>query len=133
MKKEKFPWMSYVITGAGIGFPITVLSMILLGGFSQAAKELLIWLVASILFGATSGLFFVRMNIKPIVATGLHFVCCLAIASGSCWLCGYAESFLELLGALVPMFTLIYAVVYLAIFFAMKREEKKINKTLDAE
>jgi len=35
MKNTRFPWMSYVISGAGIGFPITVLSMILIGGLRR--------------------------------------------------------------------------------------------------
>jgi FtsH-binding integral membrane protein len=133
MKKNNFPWMSYAISGAGIGFPITVLSMILIGGFNQASRELLIWLVASILFGVTSGMFFRKMNMSPIAATVLHFGCCLLIASGACWLCGYAESFLELLGALVPMFSLIYAGVYLAVFIGMKREAEQINRALEQE
>ena len=131
MKNERFSWMSCVISGAGIGFPITVLSMILIGGFNQATRELLIWLVASILFGLTSGLFFHKMNMSLIAATVLHFGCCLLIASGACWLCGYAESFLELLGALVPMFCLIYAGVYLAVFIGMKREAEQVNKALE--
>lgn len=133
MKNTRFPWMSYVISGAGIGFPITVLSMILIGGFTQAARELMIWLVASILFGVTSGLFFQKLNLKLLIATALHYVCCLVIASGSCWLCGYADSIPELLGALVPMFTLIYAGVYLVIFFGMKREAERINRVLEQE
>lgn len=133
MKKNNFPWMSYAISGAGIGFPITVLSMILIGGFNQASRELLIWLVASILFGVTSGMFFHKMNMSLIAATVLHFGCCLLIASGACWLCGYAESFLELLGVLVPMFSLIYAGVYLAVFIGMKREAEQINRALEQE
>jgi len=131
MKNARFPWMSYVITGAGIGFPITVLSMILIGGFNQASRELLIWLVASILFGVTSGMFFQKVNMSLIAATVLHFGCCLLIASGAGWLCGYADSFLELLGAMVPMFSLIYAGVYLAIFIGMKREAERVNKVLE--
>ena len=133
MKNTKFPWMSYVICGSGIGFPATVLSMILIGGFTGIARELLIWLAASILFGVLSGLCFQKLNLKPITASALHFVCCLAVASGACWLCGYAENMPELLIVLVPMFTLIYVGVYLAIFFSMKREAARINQALKEE
>jgi FtsH-binding integral membrane protein len=71
--------------------------------------------------------------ITIITATALHFACSLGIASGAGWLCGYADSFLELVWAMVPVFVLVYAVVYLSIFFAMKREAARINKALEAE
>ena len=133
MKKNHASWISYALTGAGIGFPVTVLCMTLIGGFNQATRELLVWLAASVLFGLTSGLFFENKNLKLLTATGLHFVCCLAIAAASGWLCGYSESFLSLLGSILPVFLAIYVIVYLCVFFAMKQEAKKINKSLGAE
>ncbi len=133
MKKNTFPWMSYAIYGAGIGFPVTVLCMMLIGGYNQAVRELMIWMVASVLFGLASGLVFQKLNLKLIAATALHFACCLVIASGAGWLCGYADSFLELLGAMVPIFVLVYAAVYLSIFFGMKREAEQINRALEQE
>lgn len=131
MKKNHFPWLTYAITGTGIGFPVTAVCMLLIGGFNQATRELLIWMVASVLFGLTSGLVFQKLNLKLIAATALHFACCLAIASTAGWLCGYADSFLELLGGMVPLFVLVYACVYLAIFFGMKREAERINRALE--
>ena len=133
MKKNNESLFSFALAGTGIGFPVTVLCMTLIGGFNQATRELLIWLAASVLFGIVSGLFFQKTNLKPIAATALHAVCCLVIASAAGWLCGYAESFLKLLWAILPVFLLIYIVVYLVVFFAMKQEAKKINKTLDEE
>lgn len=133
MKKNNESLFSFALAGTGIGFPVTVLCMTLIGGFNQATRELLIWLAASALFGLTSGLFFQNLNWKLLTATALHFVCCLVIASTAGWLCGYGESFLKLLWAILPVFLLIYIVVYLVVFFAMKQEAKKINKTLDAE
>ena len=64
MKKNHASWISYALTGAGIGFPVTVLCMTLIGGFNQATRELLIWLAASVLFGVTSGLFFENKSLK---------------------------------------------------------------------
>ena len=133
MKKNSESLISFALNGTGIGFPVTVLCMALIGGYNQATRELLIWMGASALFGVTSGLFFRKQNLKPLTATVLHFACCLIIASGAGWLCGYADSFLGLLGAMLPVFVLVYAVVYLAAFFAMKREAARINKTLDTE
>ena len=133
MKKNNFPWMSFILNGTGIGFPITALCMLLIGGYNSATREILVWMVASALFGLTSGLFFQKLNLTLITATALHFACSLGIASGAGWLCGYADSFLALLGGMLPVFVLVYAVVYLSIFCIMKREAKQINKALEAE
>ncbi len=131
MKKNTTPWMQYILTGTGIGFPITVLCMILIGGFSQAARELLIWMAASALFGLVSGLFYQKLNLDLLTATGLHAVCCLAIATTACWLCGYADSIWSLLNGILPVFALVYTFVYLAVFLIMTREARQINKSLE--
>lgn len=133
MKKNHFPWLSYAITGTGIGFPVAVLCSLLIGGYNEYIGELLIWMVASVLFGLASGLFFEKLNLNMIVASVSHFVCCLLIASTAGWLCGYAGSFLELLGGMLPMFVLVYAAVYLVIYFSMKQEAEKINRTLEEQ
>lgn len=133
MKQNRIPWMQYALSGTGIGFPVTALCMLLIGGFSQATKEILIWVTASALFGVTSGLFFQKLNLKLLTATLLHFICCLLIGSLAGWLCGYAESFLELLAGMVPVFILVYGIVYLCIYLSMKREAERINRALEAE
>ena len=131
MKKNNIPWMEYALTGTGIGFPVTAICMLLIGGVNQATKELLIWAAASALFGLTSGLFFQKLNLKLLTATALHFVCCLSIGSGAGWLCGYGASFLELLAGMVPVFIAVYAIVYLCVYLGMKREAEKINRALE--
>ncbi len=133
MKKNNDSWISFALNGTGIGFPVTALCMLLIGGYNPVIREILVWMVASALFGLASGLFFQKQNLNLLTATALHFVCCLSIASGAGWLCGYADSFLALLGGMVPVFVLVYAVVYLSIFCIMKREAKQINKALEAE
>lgn len=131
MKKNHESWITFALNGTAIGFPITALCMLLIGGYNSATREILVWMAASALFGLTSGLFFQKLNLKLLTATALHFVSSLITASAAGWLCGYADSFLELVWAMVPVFILVYAVVYLSIFFAMKREAKKINKSLE--
>ena len=133
MKKNHVSWMSYALNGTGIGFPVTVLCMLLIGGYNGASREILVWMVASALFGLTSGLFFQKLNLNLITATALHFVCSLGIASTAGWLCGYAESFLELLMGMLPVFVVVYVAVYLSVLFTMKLEADKINKALKAE
>jgi hypothetical protein len=133
MKKNTFPWISHALSGTGIGFPVTALCMLLIGGWNNVTREILVWMAASALFGIVSGLFFRKVNLHLLTATALHCVCCLGIASLAGWLCGYAASFLELVGSMIPVFALVYAAVYLSIFFAMKREAAQINKALEAE
>lgn len=133
MKQNKIPWMQYALTGTGIGFPVTAVCMLLIGGMNQATKEILIWMAASGLFGLMSGLFFQKLNLNLLTATALHFVCCLLTGTCAGWLCGYADSFLALLGGIMPVFVLVYVIVYLCVFFAMKREAEQINRTLEKE
>lgn len=131
--KKNIPWLEYALTGTGIGFPVSAVCMLLIGGLNQATREILVWAAASALFGVASGLFFHKLNLKLLTATALHFLCCLLIGSGAGWLCGYADSFLELLSAMVPVFVVVYVIVYLCIYFGMKREAEKINRALEKE
>lgn len=133
MKQNKIPWMQYALTGTGIGFPVTAVCMLLIGGMNQATKEIRIWVVASALFGMASGLCFQKLNLKLLTASVLHFVFCLVIGSMAGWLCGYADSFLELLTGMLPVFVLVYGIVYLCIYLSMKREAEQINKALGEE
>ena len=129
--KHNESWISFALAGTGIGFPITALCMLLIGGNNQATREILIWMGASALFGLVSGLFFQKCNLKLLTATVLHFVCCLVIASTAGWLCGYAESFLSLLAAMLPVFLAVYGAVYLFAFLSMRKEAAQINKALE--
>lgn len=133
MKKNHESWITHILNGTGIGFPITATCMLLIGGYNPVTREILVWMVASALFGLTTGLFFQKLNLKLLTATALHFICCLVIASAAGWLCGYADSFLALLGGMLPLFVIVYAAVYLSVFFSMKREAAQINKALEAE
>ena len=131
MKKQNMSWLDYALQGTGIGFPVTALCLILIGGWSDMAKGILIWMAASALFGLFSGLFFTRCSLSLPVATGLHFLCCLAVAAAAGWLCGYTDSLLALATGILPLFLVIYVVLYLLIYFGMKREEKRINQALE--
>ena len=131
MKKNHESLLSFVLAGTGIGFPVTALCMLLIGGWNQVTREILIWMGASALFGVASGVFFRKEDMNLLAATALHFVCCLGIASAAGWFCGYAQSFPALLWSILPVFLGIYALVYLSVFFSMKREAEKINKSLE--
>ena len=133
MKKNHCFVGQFVMSGLAVGFPVTVACMGLIGGFTGPVKELLIWMVASALFGLVSGLFFQKLNLNALAATALHCVCCLLIAATACTLCGYGAGFGEILLAVLPVFVVVYAVVYGCIYAAMRREAKKINEVLNQE
>lgn len=128
MKKSVF-WNAVI--GMGFGSPITVVCMTLIGGFNEATRELLVWVVASALYGVLSGVMYFGKKELPLpVALGVHCVGCLGITVAAVLLCGYVKGVADMLPVLVP-FPVIYAVVYGACLWGMKKDEKEINEALD--
>lgn len=126
-------WLALAIRGMGIGFPITLLCMTLIGGYNGVIQEFLIWMVASALFGVLSGLVFIKGNFSLPVATLVHGSCCLIVAVTAVTLIGYGDSFVKNLLAVVPVFVVVYGMIYLSFYAQMKREEKKINEELNKQ
>lgn len=131
MKHKLSNIVTACVTGIGIGVPITLCCMTMIGGFNSVVKEFLVWTVASALFGLVSTIFFsVRSNLSLPAATALHCISCMAVAAGAGAIIGYADSFLELLLNILPVFLIVYALVYAGVFFAMKKEAERINEEL---
>ena len=118
------------ITGIGIGMPITLLCMALIGGWNQAVKEVLVWLVASALFGVLS-LIFNSGKLNLILSTTIHCVGCLAVTCAACTINGYSDNFFEMLLAILPVFAVVYIVIYTVSLISAKREAKKITESLN--
>ena len=119
------------IIGMGFGFPITLLCMILIGGYNVVMKEFLVWMAASALYGVLSTIMDEKKFDMPLpVSIGLHFFGCVAITMGAALLCGYIRSVADVLPILIPAI-IIYAVVCLICFLLMKQNEKQINKALE--
>lgn len=133
MKKNPFSWLTFAITGIGIGIPVALICMTLIDGFNGIIAEMLTWTVASALLGIISGLVFGKADLNLPIATAIHCVCCLAVALAASAICGYADNFLSLLVAIVPIFVVVYVLIYSFVFLTMKRQEKKINRTLNKE
>lgn len=131
MKNKLAPIFSACITGIGIGAPVTLCCMILIGGFNGVIREFLVWTAASALFGLLSLLIFQLPNSLPLpAATALHCISCMLVAATAGAIIGYADSFLELLLAILPVFLLVYGLLYGISFFIMKREAQRINEEL---
>lgn len=134
MKRKISELMAACITGIGIGVPITLCCMTLIGGFNGVVREFLVWTIASALFGVLSLVLFQNPgNLSLPAATVLHCLGCMAVAAGAGAIAGYTDSFLELLLGILPVFLVVYVVVYGAFFFAMKKEAEKINRELQGK
>lgn len=117
-------------TGIAIGIPITIVCMICIGGWNAVVKEFLVWIIASSLFGLLSELIFKNDRMNLILSTALHCVACLIVTMSACMVNGYSDSLFELLLAVAPVFIAIYAVIYLAISFTMRKNAKEANEVL---
>jgi len=132
MKNKLFPVFAACISGIGIGVPITLLCMTLIGGFNDVIREFLVWTVASALFGVLSLLLFQQPgNLSLPAATALHCVGCMTVAAGAGAIVGYGDSFLTLLLAILPVFLVVYSILYGASYIAMKKEAQRINAELE--
>ena len=119
------------IIGMGFGFPITLLCMLLIGGYNVVMREFLVWMAASALYGVLSTVMDSKKLDMPLpVSISLHALGCIVITMGAALLCGYIQSVADVLPILIPAI-LIYLVVCLVCFLLMKQTEKQINKALE--
>ena len=118
------------ISGIGIGMPVTIICMTLIGGFNDVIKEFLVWLVASALFGVLS-IFFKSSKLSLPLVTAIHCVGCLLITCGACAIIGYADSFFGILLSVLPVFVIVYAVIYIITLLYARKDAKKINEALN--
>lgn len=127
MKKYVFG----AISGMGFGFPITLLCMTLFGEYTVMVRDLLIWMVASALYGLLSVIMDSKKYNMPMpVSFGLHFFGIVVITMCATLLCGYISRIVDVLLILAPTIV-IYVVVWFICFLLMKKDEKKINKALE--
>lgn len=122
--------LTAIITGMGIGMPVAILCMILIGGYQAVMKEFIVWLVASALFGLMSKVFFDNEKLTLPLATALHFAGCLTVTMVAGMICGYSQSFVSLFLGIAPVFVVVYVVIYGVSYISMKREAKKANEKL---
>ena len=119
------------IIGMGFGFPITLLCMLLIGGYNPVMREFLVWMAASALYGVLSTVMDSERIDLPLPASiGLHALGCIVITMGAALLCGYIHSVADVLPILIPA-VIIYLVVCFVCFLLMKQNEKQINKALE--
>ena len=96
-----------IVAGMGIGFPVTLLCMTLIGGMNEVIAEFMVWLVASALYGLLSRIYDKESLSLPL-AMAIHMGGCLVITLATCWLLGYAEFGGNFFLAIGPVFLVIY-------------------------
>lgn len=133
MKKYPSLLFQYALVGIGYGIPVTLICMALIGGWQAPLGEFTIWTVASALIGILSGIAFGSEKLTLPLALAFHGTGTLAIVVGACWLCGYASDLIRLFTGILPVFLIIYAVIYGINYFLSKQEEKRINSALNPE
>ncbi len=117
------------LLGVGIGVPITLICIISMGGFNDTIREILVWTIASALFGVLSVFTFGNDRLNFIVATLLHCAGCFGITVGTCAINGYADK--GSFGYLLLIFVIVYGVLYGGSLISMKINAKKANEALD--
>ena len=121
-----------MITGMGVGFPVTLICMMVIGGFNPVIREFLTWAAASALYGLISYLLFRKEESMGIPAIlGLHCLCCAAVTVGAVMVCGYVQGLGQILVAILPVFAVVYLVVLGFFYGCTKWEEKKVNRALE--
>lgn len=119
-----------VLTGIGIGIPVTLICMISIGGYNAVVQEFLVWTIASALFGVLSVITLKNDRMNLILSTVLHCLGCLTITISACAIIGYGDNLLDILLTVAPVFAVVYASIYLISFISMKKNAKKANEAL---
>lgn len=128
MKKH---YLLNAIIGMGFGFPITLLCMVIIGGYNEVLKEFIVWMVASALYGLLSGTVFNRQSDLPLWGSiGFHTAGCLTITIVAALFCGYITSFSDVLPVLIPAI-IVYLLIYGICVLMLKQNEKQVNKALE--
>lgn len=134
MKINSSTLIQSALTGMGFGFPVTLICMTAIGGFSSIIFEFLVWMIASALFGVITAVLLYSNNELPFpAALALHCFGCFAVTVTACAILGYSRDLLELIVSILPVFVVIYVLVYALCFAIMKHHEKQINEALNKE
>ncbi|MGI5885467.1 MAG: DUF3021 domain-containing protein [Candidatus Spyradocola sp.] len=120
----------YLERGLAIGFLVTTFCMWNLEGPNETMRQVLVWMIASVCYGAISLLFEVDALPLP-AATAIHLLLCTGVTVTAAYVLGYADSFRTMLGVL-PSFLVIYAGIYGVIFLCIWISARRMNRKLGA-
>lgn len=90
---------------------------------------LLLWIIASALYGIASVLFDYLAIKKALI---IHFLVCLSITLCAFYLMATAFSIPVYYTMSLSIFVVIYLIIYLAIYLSQEKESNELNKTIQA-
>lgn len=133
MMKEKFlDLLRGVLVSVGIGAIVSTICMLAANPdpvVQETLKNTGAWLIASALYGLLSRIYDKESLSLPL-AMAIHMGGCLVITLATCWLLGYGELGGNFFLAIVPVFVVIYIVIFSVIFWAEHKDARKMNEKL---
>lgn len=124
--------LTFGFVGSGIGACVMSLVILLNGSKQIDATELFYWIPASFLMGAVTMILYTD-KLHLLLLTAIHFVSCFGIVFTAVHLCGYMDTALASLRAMMPEFLIIYVGIYFAVYTVSKLNERAVNKALEKQ
>lgn len=124
--------LTFGFVGSGIGACVMALIILINGSKQIDATELFYWVPASFLMGAVTMILYTD-KLHFLLLTAIHFVSCFSIVFAAVHLCGYMDTPLASLRAMMPEFLIIYVGIYLAVYTVSKLNERAVNKALEKQ
>lgn len=123
-------FLGIAVFGVGIGIPVMVICKSAMGGYNETITEIIVWIFASTLCSLFGSVFFID-KFNFLISTIIHCIGCFAVAMSACAICGYIDSIYTILAEILPIFVIVYSVLYLVGITIAKIEAKQINDMLN--
>ena len=126
--KLKYLW-PYARTGLLIGMAILLAMLWIDPADHRIATEMTVWLIASVIYGVSTMLFNVE-RLSLLAATVLHFLLEYVVTVLCCLYLGYGATLEEAALGCLPLFVILYVLIYVGSFISIRIQMKRINRKL---
>ncbi len=126
--KLKYLW-PYARTGLLIGMAILLAMQWIDPADHRIATEMTVWLIASVIYGVSSMLFSVE-RLSLLAATVLHFLLAYVVTVLCCFYLGYGATLTQAALDCLPLFVILYALIYVGTSISIRIQMKRINQKL---
>lgn len=116
-------------TGLLVGMLVQLILLWSMRDTYGSALEITVWMGASVIYGVASGLF-AWERLSLLGATALHFLLSYAVTVTACLVLGYGKTLWACALSCLPLFLILYVLIYLGIAIAVRVQMKKINEKL---
>ena len=126
--KFKAIW-PYARTGLLVGMSVLLLMQWIDPADRAIAREMTVWLIASVIYGVSSMLFNVE-RLSLLAATVLHFLLGYVVTVLCCFYLGYGATLTQAALDCLPLFVILYALIYVGTSISIRIQMKRINQKL---